>query len=258
MTALSIVEHGGTLTVSSEAIAEGSGVDHRAVLQLIGNNIADFEDFGLVAFQMRPRSEGQHGGGDKRVALLNEQQATLLMTFQRNTDQVRKFKKALVKAFFEMARRLNAPLVPQSLPDALRAYAIEVEQRQELEAKIAIDAPKVDYVDKFVAGEDLRIMRNVAKSIGVGETILRDALLAHHWIYAEEMERWSASKQAKETITRYSSVSDKKAYFRPVPAHEAPRFRGELMHTLKITPQGAVAISRAAQSWGLTKETADV
>lgn len=53
-------------------------------------NRADFEDFGQVAFETRPG----YNNSQVRFALLNEQQATLLMTFQRNTDQVRAFKKA--------------------------------------------------------------------------------------------------------------------------------------------------------------------
>lgn len=37
-----------------------------------------------------------------RDYILNEQQATLLITYLRNTKPVRAFKKELVKAFFEM------------------------------------------------------------------------------------------------------------------------------------------------------------
>ena len=254
MTTLDIIQHGGEFVVTSETIANGAGVEHLSVLQLIGNNIADFEEFGTVAFEMRPLPGG---GLPVRVALLNEQQATLLMTFQRNTDQVRAFKKALVKAFFEMARK-QQPALPQTYSEALRELADKAEQNAALEAKVNADAPKVEYVERFVAAEDLRIMRNVAKSIDLTETELRNALLEHHWIYAEEMERWSGSKQAKEKITRYSPVADKREYFRPVPVHEAPRFKGEVMHTLKITPQGAVAIARAAARWGLTRELAHV
>jgi len=102
MNAVDIIERSGALVISSETIADGSGVEHRAVLQLIQNNITDFEDFGQVAFEMRPG----YNNAPVRAALLNEQQATLLMTYQRNTDEVRVFKKALVRAFFNMARQV--------------------------------------------------------------------------------------------------------------------------------------------------------
>ena len=254
MTALEVFQHGDTFVVSSETVAEGSGVQHKNVLELIDANRTDFEDFGRVAFETRTFSTAG-GMQSRRVALLNEQQATLLMTYQRNTEQVRTFKRALVKAFFDIARR---PTVPQSLPDALRAYALEVEAREALEAKVAADAPKVEYIDTFVAPEDLRILRNVAKSLDLPEDTLRQALIDHKWIYEEITERWSNKKQQKEKVRRYSSYSDKRPYFRPIPNHDAPRFKGELMHTLKITPQGAVAISRAAKSWGLVEEATNV
>ena len=124
-----------------------------------------------------------------------------------------------------------------------------------LEAKdrqIAELAPRAEYVDTFVADDDLRIFRNVAKSIGVGEKELRRALLDHKWIYQESTTRWSNSKQEKETVYRYSSFAQYAKYFVPVPIHEAPRFRGEVDHTLKITPAGAVAIARVLAKWDIT------
>ncbi len=45
---------------------------------------------------------GQHS----KDYLLNEQQATLLVTFLKNTEQVANFKENLVKAFFEMRDEL--------------------------------------------------------------------------------------------------------------------------------------------------------
>ncbi|MEB4614039.1 BRO family protein [Leucobacter sp. M11] len=113
-----------------------------------------------------------------------------------------------------------------------------------LTAKVEQDAPKVDYVDTYVSDSDLRLFRNVAKSLGMTEGELRTDLVARKWVYVEHVTRWSETKQAKEPIARYSAYSHKAAYFDPVPNHTAPRFKGEVMHTLKITPAGAVAIAR--------------
>lgn len=90
------------LAVTSETIAQGSGVEHRAVLQLINTYKDDLEQFGTSAFEMR-----KSGGRPVRTALLNEPQSTLLMTFMRNTEQVVAFKVALVKAFYDMAQQLK-------------------------------------------------------------------------------------------------------------------------------------------------------
>lgn len=175
MTGLMITQSDGSLVVSSEAIADGAGVQHKNVLELISNNLPDFEEFGHVGFATR---DG-YNNHKVRVALLNEQQATLLMTYQRNTDRVRQFKKALVKAFFEMAQKLRAPSVPQSLPDALRAYALEVEQRQALEARVAADAPKVHFADAVATSDSTILVGELAKILkGNGADVGANRLFA--------------------------------------------------------------------------------
>ncbi|MEV7827539.1 Rha family transcriptional regulator [Microbacterium enclense] len=255
MSVVDIIERGGDLLVSSETIAEGTENQHKNVLQLIRTYRDDLEEFGRVESQTRPFDTA--GGTQYReVFLLNEPQATLILTYMRNMDRIREFKKALVRAFFDMARRLTAVAVPQTLAEALELAAAEARQIEALEAKIAADAPKVEYIDTFVADEDLRILRNVAKSLGLKEDDLRNALVAHKWVYREETTRYSQKEQQKVPYVRYSAYADKRDYFRPVPNHDAPRFKGEVMHTLKVTPAGATAIARAARSWGLAGEVA--
>lgn len=144
-----------------------------------------------------------------------------------------------------------APALPRDYASALRELASSVEERAALEAKVEADAPKVEYIDTFVADEDLRIMRNVAKDLGIQEKTLRVTLIERKWIYAEITTRWSESKHEKEEITRYSACADKRNYFRAVVNHDAPRFKGEVMHTLKVTPAGASAIAKQARIWGL-------
>lgn len=199
MSALDIIQRDGEFVVTSETVANGSGIQHKNVLELIQSNLADFEDFGGVAFETRP-FETPGGVQQRRVALLNEPQATLLMTFQRNTEQVRHFKKALVKAFFEMARQQAAPAVPQSLPDALRAYALEVEQRQALEAKVAEDAPKVVFADAIAVSNTGILVRELAKvlhqnGIEIGATRLFERLRSDGYLIRARGTDWNMPTQ---------------------------------------------------------------
>lgn len=133
-----------------------------------------------------------------------------------------------------------------ALPSSeLLALAAEAAKRAEVaEAKIALDAPKVEYVDEFVRRGDVRLFRNVAKCLGMKESALRDDLLRRKWIYCETITRWSKSKQIDEEIHRYSAYAKQAHYFYPAPVHDAPRFKGEAMHTLKITPRGAIAVAK--------------
>lgn len=126
-----------------------------------------------------------------------------------------------------------------------RAGRIEAEAHAtRLTEKIADDAPKVNYVELYVADSDLIKFRAVAASNNVAENWLRDLLVERDWVYVETESRYSERKGCKEIRRRYSAYAHKRQYFRPVEVHEAPRFKGEVMHTLKITPAGAEAIAR--------------
>lgn len=68
--------------------------------------------------------------------------------------------------FIEVEKRFRAslhPAVPQSLPEALRAYAEEVERSQQLEAKITEDAPKVLFADSVAASDTDVLVGDLAK-----------------------------------------------------------------------------------------------
>ncbi|OBA52341.1 antA/AntB antirepressor family protein [Corynebacterium sp. EPI-003-04-2554_SCH2473622] len=77
----------GELTTTSLVIAEGTGNDHASIIKLVRGNIADFEEFQRVGFQIRPFETA--GGVQKRsVAVLNRDQALLLITYMRNNELI--------------------------------------------------------------------------------------------------------------------------------------------------------------------------
>lgn len=78
------INDNGLPVTTSLAIADGVERPHKSIIQLIRQNLSDFEAFGLVTFEILPRLGGQHGGGDTEYATLNEHHATLLITFLRN------------------------------------------------------------------------------------------------------------------------------------------------------------------------------
>lgn len=142
-------------------------------------------------------------------------------------------------------------LIAHAVIEAQKMLAAKDQQISELAEKIAEDAPKVNYVELYVADTDLLKLRTVAANNDVPEHWLRDLLVSKGWIYVETESRWSNSKGCMEIRRRYSAYSHKRQYFRPVEVHEAPRFKGEVMHTLKVTPAGAEAVARL-----ITKERA--
>lgn len=96
----------GKVVTNSFIVAENAGITHKAVKNQITKYQKDFEEFGRVVFKKATFST--EGGEQEHTFFeLNEEQATLLFTYLRNTEQVRNFKKKLVKAFYAMRNELG-------------------------------------------------------------------------------------------------------------------------------------------------------
>jgi phage regulator Rha-like protein len=90
--------------VSHRVIAEHTQNKQKSILDLITRYLKDFQEFGEVEFN---DLKSLNGGRPQRVYFLNEQQATLLLTYLKNSEVVRNFKKQLVKAFYKMRMQLQ-------------------------------------------------------------------------------------------------------------------------------------------------------
>lgn len=165
----------------------------------------------------------------------------------------RKPEVAAAQAYFAIRTR-EAEVAPKSLAlteDEIVAQALAITTRKvdALAQRVAELEPKAEYVNTFVTDEDVLSFSTVASTVGLQESKLRELLIDHDWIYKETASRWSRSEQRKKKVNRYTEKASKKAYFQRIENHDAPRFRGEVMHTLKITPPGAHAIAKAVVRW---------
>ncbi|ALC05955.1 hypothetical protein CDES_07750 [Corynebacterium deserti GIMN1.010] len=244
----------GSLVTDSHIIAVGTDNEHRNVIRLVRKYLTDFETFGRVDFKNQPFNTA--GGMQSReIAILNREQAMFAMTLFRNNEIVLDFKKNLIRAFVEMEKQLSTPalsgkqLMAKALIEA-QSMMQELETTVQAQAtQLEVAAPKVTYHDTYVAESDQLSFRTVASTLEMGEKALRNLLIEKGWIYKESSSR--RSQKTGEVIPqyRYSEYADKKPYFIRRQNHDAPRFRGEVDHTLKITPAGAAAIKRAVGKW---------
>jgi hypothetical protein len=109
----------GELLVDSRLIARRLGIQHETLMRTIERYQDRIEDrFGAIRFEVGSRLDGNLGGKQPVYALLNEPQATVLMSFSRNTDEVLECKMDLVEAF-EKAKQL---LVSSRQPQLPRFY----------------------------------------------------------------------------------------------------------------------------------------
>lgn len=96
----------GEPLASTEAIARDVKHAHASVLKLARKHQASLELFGRVRFEIRP-FQTRGGIQNREVALLNEQQSTLLVAMMKNSPIVVRCKVRLVQEFYRMRDALN-------------------------------------------------------------------------------------------------------------------------------------------------------
>ncbi len=87
---------------NSKIIADVTDNKHHAIRELIKKYKSDIEDFGTLLIL----NEESTGGRPMEVYLLNEEQATFVITLLRNSKVVVQFKKELVRQFYAMRQLL--------------------------------------------------------------------------------------------------------------------------------------------------------
>ena len=93
---------------TSEIVAKYTGVSVEHVRQLTDKHKGQLERFGILGFE-NSKLDGR--GRPHKIWHYNEQQATLLITFMRNTDAVVEFKSNLVAAFYSQREELTAKTI---------------------------------------------------------------------------------------------------------------------------------------------------
>lgn len=113
---------------TSEAIAEGTRINHRRIRDAIRRYKPQLEAFGVLGAYQTETPNNKEGGRKAVGYLLNEQQATFLITLLKNTPVVVAFKEELVRQFYLMREeltkrrvaRIEGKPIRRSLTDALR------------------------------------------------------------------------------------------------------------------------------------------
>ena len=85
----------------SLVIAKGTGVEHRKIKNAIRKYEKQLRSFGKLS---APHEAESTGGRKTTYYVLNEEQATFLITLLKNTETVVKFKAELVSEFYKMRK----------------------------------------------------------------------------------------------------------------------------------------------------------
>ena len=102
-----VINHKGTPATTQNTVSELTDNNEQSVQRLIRAYEADLKEFGELEFKNELICNSKNKINYKKVYCLNEQQATLLLTYMKNTAKVREAKKILVKAFYDMRQKLQ-------------------------------------------------------------------------------------------------------------------------------------------------------
>ena len=92
--------------IDSRLLAKSLGTKHQSTFELLQEHKADFMELGVLRFETAKPS-GEQAGRPEKVAMLNEDQSYLLLTYSLDTAHTRQLKIKLVKAFGEARRAVG-------------------------------------------------------------------------------------------------------------------------------------------------------
>ncbi len=172
---LVLIKDGEAVTTTT-VIAAGTENEHASVIALVRKYQADFEEFGRVRFEIEP-FETSGGVQSREIALLDEPQATLLLTFMRNTEIVRAFKKKLVREFWELVQERSRAKssMPENYIEALehllaskRSEQLALEQRDHAIATKAEIGSRREATAMATASAAVRKVMHLENELGRG------------------------------------------------------------------------------------------
>jgi phage regulator Rha-like protein len=191
----------GEAVTSTITVARETDNEHASVIALVRKYQADFSEFGGVRFQIEP-FETAGGSQSREIALLNEQQATLLLTYMRNTSIVRDFKKRLVKEFWRLAKATPARPADLSKLEILQMALESEKARVLLTVQVEAQAKKIDHLENLFK-EGMSPVQFCKGLNGVNVMQVNAFLWAKNWLYAEGKDgrpstRWRVGSYARD------------------------------------------------------------
>ena len=235
-----VIMRAGAPITTTLAMALGTENEHASVIGLVRKHLKDFEEFGLVRFEIEPKAAGKRGGGDIEFAILNEDQATLLITYMRNSPLIRGFKIRLIKAFRALVEqaRANAFSAPQTLVEALRLALDLEEQRATLSCQVDAQAADIAVLEPMAAAahaitqaQDTQTFDQAAKVLGTGPNRLFTILRTWRWIKPGKTLPYQDQLDNGNFVVRESIFTDK---------HNRDRLFAKTL----ITGKGLIAIQK--------------
>ena len=203
---------------TSLVIAEGTNVKHKNIKELVSKYENDLKDFGKVRVL---NATLDTNGGVQKISyyLLNEQQATFLMTLLRNTKIVVEFKKELVKQFYQRRQILREKQTVLWQNTRIEAKANRLKETDEIKALVTYakengskNAEKYYITFSNLANKAVRIdsnQRDTATTNQLNNLILIENIINH--VIQEGLQQQAYYKEiyksCKERIEQFKYIA---------------------------------------------------
>ena len=183
-------------------------------------------------------------GGRQEVGTINESGLYALILTSRKPE-AKRFKKWVTGEVLPSIRRTGgyglpaAPVIPQTLPDALRLAADLAEGKERAESALAIAAPKAEALDRLTDATGNLTPRDAAKAIQVKPGELLTYMRNHGWLY-----------RAGERLRAYQPKIDSGMLVHKVTALPRDGAVDKLIDQVMVTPRG---LAKLAVAFGVTE-----
>lgn len=195
-------------------VAEKLEIQHKNVIAMVRKYQAEFEEFGGVAFETQPfKTKG--GIQMREVALLNEEQFIVLITYSKNTSKARYWKRQFVKNFVFMRKELQARRetrhiaveVRKSLTDSIKENVIDegrfktfaysnytkliyktIFKKSLKDIKKELDLSKDDNIRDFLTTDQLKLVQDMESKIATRIEVLKELHLSDKETYKKIKE----------------------------------------------------------------------
>lgn len=169
-------------TMNSREIAELCNKDHRHVLR-------DIDDLNATYATMALPKVGQSNyiadnGQSYRQYLLNKEQTVDLITGYRTDIRIR-----INRRWQELEAQINAPVIPQTLSQALRLAADQADLIDQQNERLALVEPKAAALDVIDSAMGSLNARDTAKSLGIQPQKFNEWCIAHNWMYRDSKDK---------------------------------------------------------------------
>lgn len=177
-----LMQVSNTLTMTSEQLCELLGYEHKEFRKK-ANAMA-----GAGLLEFREESSLNPLGGRPRLVMRFDKRNSLVIAAKLNDRLLA----AVVDRWIEL-EQASQPVIPRTLPEALRLAADLAEQNNHLRLVVQEQAPKVQALERISEARGTLCLTDAAKHLGVRRKDLLAWMRENRWIYRREgSARWVA------------------------------------------------------------------